>query len=119
MLPLRQVPIGNQLIRQNTNQRTDDDGYIPDVDDQFFSGRFIHEFQPTNTTVGRNKWRANGFELSSPLSTSTIHYVLRKLARFPGPLQRMVSEPNLANSLQNMLDQHPEWSNLGMVQLEF
>ncbi len=31
---------------------------------------------------------SNGFELSGPLSTSIIHQVLRKLARFPGPLQR-------------------------------
>ena len=64
-------------------------------------------------------WRYNGFEMSSPTSTPIIHPVLHKLARFPGPLQRMVSEPNLVNSLQNMLDQRPEWSNLGMVQLEF
>jgi hypothetical protein len=28
----------------------------------------------------------NGFELSGPLSTLIIDQVLRKLARFPGPL---------------------------------
>jgi len=40
--------------------------------------------------LGRREYhfaiRHNGFEMSGPFSTSITHQVLRKLARFPGPL---------------------------------
>ena len=41
----------------------------------------------------------NGFELSGPLSTSIIHQVMRKIARLPGPLQRMVIRQAISKML--------------------